>query len=234
LPGAVYAHLDKHLSGPPITNRGRHPLPTPEALCGIFGELGIETGKQVVVYDSAAGSIGARLWWLLNYMGHEAVAVLDGGWTKWVAEGRPVTSGNTTIAPARFAGTARSEWVAAIDDVAGARILVDARDPARFRGEIEPIDPVPGHIPGAINHFWKNNLAEDGDFAAPTVIRERLSQALRAVPPETAVFYCGSGVTACHNLLAARHAGLPMPRLYAGSWSEWCKDPDRPVATGDA
>lgn len=233
IPGAVYAHLDDDLSGPPVTDHGRHPLPTPAALTALFGRLGIDARKQVVAYDSLNGGIAARLWWMLRYMGHEATAVLDGGWAAWEAAGLPVRAGVEENAPALFTGHPRREWLVTVDAVATRPLLIDSRDPQRYRGELEPIDPQPGHIPGAINYFFQDNWAE-GRYLPPEVLRARLTAVLGEVAPEEATFYCGSGVTACANLLAMAHAGLGDGRLYAGSWSEWSRDPQRPIATGDA
>ncbi len=234
IPGAVYAHLDRDLSGPPITNKGRHPLPLPDAFARTCSHLGIGPEHQVVVYDSANGSICARLWWLLQYMGHNAAAVLDGGWPAWQADGYPSETGENHNTPTLFTGMPNSDWVVTIDTVSSQPLLIDARDPARYRGEVEPIDPVAGHIPGALNHCWKNNLQPNGDFATPAALKSHYEHLLQGQQASEAVFYCGSGVTACHDVLAVRHAGLSMPRLYAGSWSEWCSTPGRAVATGDA
>jgi thiosulfate/3-mercaptopyruvate sulfurtransferase len=230
--GAAYAHLDHDLCGPPLTNKGRHPLPTAEALEQALGRLGIDETRQVVAYDDMGGAMAARLWWLLRYMGHGAVALLDGGWQAWEAAGLPTAGGETRPAPRAFGGAPRSEWLVPIEGVAQARLLIDSRDPARYRGEVEPLDPVAGHIPGAINYCWKRNLDADGRFLAPAALRAQLESLLAGTPSREAVFYCGSGVTACHNLVALVHAGLPDARLYAGSWSEWCTDPGRPVARG--
>ena len=232
--GAVFAHADRALSGEPVTDRGRHPLPDPGTLRSRFGALGIDSRTQVVAYDDAGGAIAGRLWWMLRYMGHARAAVLDGGWPAWTAAGG-ATRGGVESRPARtFEGEPRREWVVTVDEVSSARRLVDSREPARYRGETEPVDRVAGHIPGARNHHFAANLDDDGRFLAPAVLRERLDRTLDGVPAEDAVFYCGSGVSACHNLLALAHAGLPAARLYVGSWSEWSRDPDRPVATGDA
>lgn len=233
IPGAVYAHLDHDLSGPPMTNRGRHPMPTAEALTATFSRLGIDGDRQVVAYDGAGGSISARLWWLLRHMGHGAVAVLDGGWPAWKEAGLPVECGPEINAAAVFSGQARTAWVVRIDEVPDVRYLVDSRDPARYRGEHEPIDRAAGHIPDAVNYFWKNNLDASMRFLGSDQLRGKLLGLLRETAPGDVVFYCGSGVTACHNLLAMEHAGLRGARLYAGSWSEWCSDPSRPVAVGD-
>lgn len=232
--GAVYADLHNDLSGLPVTDYGRHPLPTPEALNTLFSRLGIDVGKQVVVYDDINGCFAGRLWWMLRYMGHESVAVLDGGFSIWQQEGHPTLSGDEKKNSGNFQGDPRGEWLVTLDQVGDAKLLVDSRDPARYRGETEPLDRIAGHIPGAINHFWKNNLDETGFFKKPDQIREDFMDFLGVTEPSDAVFYCGSGVTACHNLLAAAHAGLTAPKLYVGSWSEWCADPERPVATGDA
>lgn len=233
IPGAVFADIKTDLSGPPVTNRGRHPLPTPEALRTLFGRLGIDGACQVVAYDDAGGSFAARLWWLLRYMGHGAAAVLDGGWQAWQAAGQEVRSGDERRPPRVFSGARpRQEWVVSVEEVPRSRLLIDSRDPARYRGEIEPFDPKAGHIPGAINRFWKLNLDERGRFKPAEKLRAEFADLLGGVASDEAVFYCGSGVTACHNLLAAADAGLALPRLYAGSWSEWCADPQRPVAVG--
>jgi thiosulfate/3-mercaptopyruvate sulfurtransferase len=234
IPGAVYAHLDQDLSGPPVTDKGRHPLPTPAALTHLFGRLGIDESKQVVVYDDMNGFIASRLWWMLRYMGHEAVAVLDGGWAAWQTADLPVFSGVEINSPAIFTGSPRSEWLVQIDEVPDVPLLVDSRAPARYRGELEPIDAQPGHVPGAMNYFYEENLNEDGGYLPPGKLKEQLTPLLGDTPADEAVFYCGSGVSACANLLALTHAGLGDGRLYVGSWSEWSRDPERPVATGAA
>ena len=234
IPGAVYADLHDDLSGTPAMNQGRHPLPIPDKQNENFRKLGINNSHQVVVYDASNACFAARLWWMLQYMGHEAVAVLDGGYSHWEQNGLPVKSGNETNKPGDFQGTPRANWLVTVDQVEGTEKLIDSRDPARFRGDIEPLDRVAGHIPGAINHFWQDNVAENGLFREPSELRTEFMKFLGVTNSSNAVFYCGSGVTACHNLLAAAHAGLAIPRLYAGSWSEWCADPARPVATGDA
>jgi thiosulfate/3-mercaptopyruvate sulfurtransferase len=221
IPGAVYAHLDDDLSGPPVTDIGRHPLPTPEALTDLFGRLGIDGRQQVVVYDGHHGAIGAaRLWWMLRYMGHTAVAVLDGGWQLWHGEGRPVRSGREVNPAAQFSGQPRRDWLVVYDDLPQAELLVDSRDAARYRGEVEPIDAYPGRIPGAVHYHFMRNLTADGRFHSPEKIQQQLA-AIVGEKGETAVYYCGSGVSACLNLLAHAHAGLPPGKLYVGSWSEW-------------
>ena len=236
IPGAVYAHLDRDLSNPPATDHGRHPLPPPARLCEVFGKLGIGNGVQVVAYDDASGMMAARLWWMLRYMGHDTVAVLDGGLAAWTTAGRPLETGTVTPVPAPFTGTPRRERLVVLADIEAAAsplALTDARDPARYRGEVEPIDKRAGHIPGARNHVWQKNLDQTGRFLDPPALREAFLSSLGTLPGSTTVHYCGSGVTACHNVLAQVHAGLPEPRLYCGSWSEWSRDPQRPAATGD-
>ena len=233
IPGAVFADLHDDLSGLPITDHGRHPLPSVEQLKKLFERLGISNHTQVVAYDDAGGSFAARLWWLLRYLGHESVAVVNGGWKSWLGAGLQTRGGEEKNTPGSFQGNVRGEWVITADRVPSARLLVDSRDPARYRGEIEPVDRVAGHIPGAINYFWKNNLTEAGLFKDGKSLRKQFLEFMDGINAGDAVFYCGSGVTACHNLLAATCAGLPSPRLYAGSWSDWCADADRPVITGD-
>ncbi|MDX1518584.1 MAG: sulfurtransferase [Gammaproteobacteria bacterium] len=232
IPGAVFADVHDDLSGPPLTDKGRHPLPSPAALTKTFSQLGIAAGKQVVVYDDSGGAFAARLWWLLRYMDHECVALLDGGWSAWTDSELPVRDGEERNSPANFAGTPRSDWLVLLEQVPGVKLLVDSRDPARYRGETEPIDPAAGHIPGALNRFWQANLDPSGCFKSPAELRQEFQALYSDAGSDQPVFYCGSGVTACHNLLAVMHAGLEPARLYAGSWSEWCSDPERPVETG--
>lgn len=233
IPGAVFADVHDDLSGPPLTDQGRHPLPAPEQLQMLFRRLGINNDSQVVVYDDSGGAFAGRLWWLLRYMGHTAVALLDGGWSAWTATGGSSAGGEQQNPPGNFSGVARREWLVTVNDIPAAPLLVDSRDAARYRGDEEPLDKVAGHIPGAVNRPWKTNLDHEGHFKPPEKLRDEFRQLLHGQDPSSAVYYCGSGVTACHNLLAAVHAGLPMPRLYAGSWSDWCADPARPVARGD-
>jgi thiosulfate/3-mercaptopyruvate sulfurtransferase len=238
VPGAVYAHLDRDLSGQKNGRNGRHPLPDPAALAATLGRLGIADGLQVVAYDQDTGIFASRLWWLLRWLGHDAVAVLDGGFTKWTAEGRATSAGVEQRGPREFTARPRPAMAVTAADVAahiadeGWRLL-DARAPERYRGESEPLDRVPGHIPGAANHFYRGNLAEDGTLRTPEELRARLGPPLGGVAPDHVVSYCDSGVTACHNLLALEHAGIQGAKLYPGSWSEWSSDPARPVETGD-
>ena len=233
IPTAVYADLERDLSDMDREGAGRHPLPSPDDVQRVICRLGISSASQVVVYDDASGAIAARLWWMLRYMGHRAVAVLDGGWQQWLEAGYRTQTGENTNPAGHFDGVPNSDCLIACSQIPQVKRLIDSREPARYQGEKEPIDPVAGHIPGAVNYFWKNNLAGDGRFLPASAVREKLLEKYGETPPADVVFYCGSGVTACHNLLAAVHAGLETSRLYAGSWSEWCADPARPVATGE-
>jgi thiosulfate/3-mercaptopyruvate sulfurtransferase len=233
--GAVYAHLDRHLSGAKTGTNGRHPLPDPARLRETFGQLGIASGVQVVAYDQDNGMFASRLWWLLRWLGHDAVAVLDGGFAKWIAEGGPTRSGNERRAPRLFSGEPRDDMIvdaSAVASIATAADwrLVDARAPERYRGEVEPLDKIPGHIPGATNYFFGRNVDEHGIFRSPDQIRGQLQEPFGGVSTDHVVCYCGSGVTACHNLLALEYAGFRGAKLYPGSWSEWCSDPGRPVS----
>jgi thiosulfate/3-mercaptopyruvate sulfurtransferase len=237
IPGARFVHLDGDLSAPLTGRNGRHPLPHPERFARRAGELGIGSGSQVVAYDASGGYYAARLWWMLRWLGHESAAVLDGGWDAWVKSGLPVSSEAPAIKPARFHPRIRAGVTIDAGQIA-ARIgqprplLLDARSPDRYRGENETLDPVAGHIPGALNRFFRLNLEGDGRFKPPAVLQREFSSALGKFQAAEVVHYCGSGVTACHNLLAMEIAGLAGSRLYPGSWSEWCSDPTRPVATG--
>ena len=233
IPGALYVDLHKDLSGPPVTDHGRHPLPDEEQLIKLFTSLGINGSTQVVVYDASFGAVAARFWWMLRYMGHEAVAVLDGGWQAWEKSGFNTENEVNIGRSATFTGKANKDWLVTVSEISEVDLLLDSREPARYRGEIEPMDPVAGHIPGAKNRFFKNNLDENGNFQSSEQLKYALLDQYGSVQPERAVFYCGSGVTGCHNVLAAAHAGLAIPRLYVGSWSEWCLDPNRAIATGD-
>ena len=237
IPGAVYADLTHDLAGPKNGTNGRHPLPDPHALAQTFSRLGIASGVQVVAYDQENGMFASRLWWLLRWLGHEAVAVLDGGFKKWTAEGRRTEAGETHRAPREFSGSPRTDVAVDVTRVAshlgaGVSRLVDARAPERYRGDTEPIDTVGGHIPGAKNHFFQWNLDEQGLFRTPEELRAKITASVGDVPADQMVCYCGSGVTACHNLLALEHAGLTGAKLYAGSWSEWSADTSRPVERG--
>lgn len=237
IPGARFVHLDEDLSGGKTGRNGRHPLPDPDRFARRAGALGIGPGKQVVAYDASGGYYAARLWWMLRWLGHEAAAVLDGGWAAWTAAGLPVTAEAPRVTPTTFAARARPELAWDARAIAGrlgdtSKLLLDARAPNRYRGENETLDPVAGHIPGAANRFFQANLDGTGRFKPPAALKEEFLGLLGKRPPASVTHYCGSGVTACHNLLAMEVAGLAGSRLYPGSWSEWVSDPSRPVARG--
>ncbi len=239
IPGARYAHLNDDLSSPVTAGSGRHPLPDPMLLASKLGAWGVGAQTQVVVYDDSFGSMAVRLWWLLRWLGHDAVAVLDGGFPRWKRDKYPVSVDQPTIHSARFeVQPDDSTWVDAADVLvarcdAGRRIL-DARPEDRFTGEREPLDKVAGHIPGSCNWSFEENLDLGGTFLPAEELREAYLKLLNGVPPERIIHTCGSGVTACHNILAMELAGLPGSKLYPGSWSEWITDPERPVETGEA
>lgn len=237
IPGASYAHLVRDLAGRKTGANGRHPLPDPVEFQATLGRLGIGAGVQVVAYDQDTGMFASRLWWLLRWMGHDSVAVLDGGFAKWMLEGRAVEPGPSRAAAREFSGTLREGLTATIEEVASlsassSHRLVDARSPERYRGETEPIDRAAGHIPGAVNHPYQTNVRDDGTFLDSESLKRLWEGTLAGVSPRDAIVYCGSGVTACQNLLAMELAGLSGGRLFPGSWSEWSSDPGRPVATG--
>ena len=239
IPGAVYANLNDDLSGPRTGTNGRHPMPSDEALVATVRRLGIANDSQVVAYDQDSGLYAGRLWWLLRYAGHRAVALLDGGFAKWTAEGRPVRAGAETRPASSFQASFDRSMHVTVDDVArragdGRTLLVDARGADRFEGRSETIDKVAGHIPGARNRFYRSNLAADGTMQSPEALRDAFTSLLDGRDPRDAVMYCGSGVSACHNLLAMEHAGLSGSPLYVGSWSEWSSNPERPIETGPA
>jgi thiosulfate/3-mercaptopyruvate sulfurtransferase len=235
--GAVYAHLDHDLSGPVIAGRtGRHPLPAVESFAQTLSNWGIDNQVQVVAYDDAGGAMAARLWWMLRWLGHEAVAVLDGGWPAWRSAGGAERSDIETRPARTFRPNPQPHLLAEVDEVERIRTdpafhLIDSRGADRYRGENETIDPVAGHIPGAVSAPFAHNLGEEAHFQSQAALKTRFQDLLGDTPPENAVFYCGSGVTAAHNLLAMAQAGLGDGRLYAGSWSEWIANPERPVAT---
>ncbi len=242
IPTARYVDLNHDLSSPVSADSGRHPLPPPERLAVRFGELGIGSGTQVIAYDEGNGAFAARAWWLLRWLGHPRVAVLDGGLNAWVAGGGGLESGEPSAAPARPASErltprvdphavlSTAELIEALNDKR--RLLVDARAAERFAGTVEPLDPVAGHIPGAVNHPFSANLSGDGHFLPPAELKRRWQARLAGIAPRDVIAMCGSGVTACHHLLAMEMAGLRGAKLYAGSWSEWIRDPGRPVARG--
>lgn len=236
LPGARFLHLDRDLSGPRTGSNGRHPLPDPAALAAKLGQCGVSNSTQVVGYDDTGSMYAARLWWLLRWLGHDRVAVLDGGMPAWQRAGHDVTTEVPAVRPAVFDWRRREMPVDAaylqahLGDTS--LLLLDGRGADRFRGENETLDPVAGHIPGAINRPFRLNLNPDGSFKSAEQLRREFAELLRDRSAKNVVAYCGSGVTACHNLLALELAGLHGARLYAGSWSEWCSDAQRPVATG--
>lgn len=234
IPGAFFLHCDRDLSGPPSGSNGRHPLPDPLRLAARLGEIGVGPQTQVVAYDDAQGMIAGRLWWLLRWLGHDRVALLDGGLQAWQDAGGILTDILPTPQAKIFLRGAGIAPVGA--DYVLERLetpqmhLVDARSPDRFRGENETLDPVGGHIPGAVNRFFRDNLQADGRFKPAAQLRAEWLAVLAGALPEQVVHQCGSGVSACQSILAMEIAGLPGSRLYAGSWSEWCADRGRPVA----
>jgi thiosulfate/3-mercaptopyruvate sulfurtransferase len=236
IPGAAFAHVDRDLSAKQTGSNGRHPLPTPEAAAEFFGQLGIDASRQVVAYDQGNGMFAARLWWMLRWLGHDRAAVLDGGFARWTQEKRPVSTEPpavepVTFVPSRVRPTVNATGIAASLPRHGL-LLLDARAAERYRGDVEPIDPVAGHIPGAINRPYTRNVAADGTFRAPRELRTEFDAMLHGRSPDDLVHYCGSGITACHNVLAMAVAGYPLTRLYPGSWSEWITDRRRPVSKG--
>lgn len=238
IPGARYAHLDHDLSSPITPTTGRHPLPDPETLARQLGAWGVGASKQVVVYDATFGAMAARLWWLLRWLGHNNVALLDGGFPRWQREGRPVTPDIPKIIPVHFIPRLNAEVCVDATEVDHIRVddshrLIDARSEERFSGDVEPLDKVAGHIPGAINLPWEDNLDFGGNFLPASELRERFLELIGNRDPQRIVHMCGSGVTACHNILAMEHAGLTGAKLYAGSWSEWIRDPGRAVNVGN-
>ncbi|WP_343655371.1 sulfurtransferase [Cupriavidus sp.] len=241
VPGAFYLHLDNELSGPKTGFNGRHPLPDADLFVARLRALGVNDDTLIVAYDAQGSMYAARLWWLARWVGHGAVAVLDGGKAAWLAAGLPLEPGATPDPEAGGNLTRRASLVRTVDAAAllenldhPALLVVDARAADRFRGENETLDPVGGHIPGAANRFFKDNLTGDGRFKPADQLRAEFGQVFGGKTAADTVMQCGSGVTACHNLLALEVAGLTGAALYPGSWSEWCADPKRPVATGSA
>ncbi len=230
IPGAVYAHLERDLSGLKGPTTSRHPLPTLEQMKERFEALGVSSRVQVIAYDDSDMAFAARAWWMLRFLGHDKVSVLDGGWASYVKSGGPIEKGRAAVERGRLDVRPQAQLLVEVSEVGSIDCLVDARDPARYRGEIEPIDPVAGHIPNAFNFFYRQSLTDDLKFRSSDVLRPMLEKFYSSGIAPT--FYCGSGVTACMNVLACEVAGLPLPRLYAGSWSEWIRDPQRPVAKG--
>jgi thiosulfate/3-mercaptopyruvate sulfurtransferase len=256
IPGAVYAHLDRDLAAPPARSgegSGRHPLPSADVFVRTLGRWGITPATRVVVYDQGGGAIAARLWWMLRWVGHRSVRLLDGGFAAWQRAGLPLSMEVPAVAAVTYEGVADDSMTVSTGEVLEALrsgtplTLIDARDAARFEGKNEPIDPVAGHIPGAHNFPFGTSLAADGSWRSGEDLKKAWSATLEAAKGRGSAgklhlaaaegawaVMCGSGVTACHLALSAGLAGLPAPRLYVGSWSEWIRDPSRPVATGPA
>jgi thiosulfate/3-mercaptopyruvate sulfurtransferase len=234
IPGARYADLNRDLSAPIGPRTGRHPLPPPYVFARRLGELGIRNDSQVVAYDEANGSFAARLWWMLRWVGHGAVAVLDGGFNAWTARGGALQSGEAEVAEQAFTPRIGAQAVVTTAEIElePNALIVDARAADRYAGSVEPIDPVAGHVPGAVNHPFTANLDVDGRFLPAAELKRRWLERLAGRNAKDVVAMCGSGVTACHNLLSLEVAGLSGAKLYAGSWSEWIRDPGRPVARG--
>lgn len=237
LPGAFFLDLEQDLSGPLSGLNGRHPLPDPQLLANKLGALGVDQDTQVIAYDDVGGMFAARLWWLLRWLGHRRVAVLNGGLQAWTAGGRPLSTDIPQGSAAGFKADVQEHLRVDADYVLThmnkpTMQLIDARSPDRYRGENETLDPVGGHIPGANNRFFKDNLGADGLFKPANQLQEEFGALIKGGDAHRVVHQCGSGVTACHNILAMETAGLSGTRLYAGSWSEWCADPARPVASG--
>src|SRR5262249_23185302 len=234
IPGARFADTDHDLAGPMSGHNGRHPLPDASIFMQWLGRNGVDASRQVVACGYVGSASAARLWWMLRWLAHERVAVLDGGWEGWVIAGLPVTRDPAKATAGRFTGSPRNSWVGVADVMrnldSNEFLVLDARAPERFKGLTEPIDPVAGHIPGAGNRLYKDNLLPDGRFKPAERLREEFAALLAGTAPERAVHQCGSGVSACHNLLAMEICGLLGSRLYPGSWSEWVADPKRPVA----
>jgi thiosulfate/3-mercaptopyruvate sulfurtransferase len=234
IPGAHFVSVDTDLSGEKTGQNGRHPLPSPAAFTAFLARNGVSNASTIVAYDDVGGQFASRLWWMARWLGLSNVLLLDGGIPKWIADGRPLSTDVPAPAPAPLRGQAdpllvwsAAEVLAHIDDADIS--LVDARAAERYRGEVEPIDPVAGHIPGAANRFYKANLNADLTFRPAAAIREEFSTLTGNKPAGQVVHYCGSGVTACANLFAMEYAGLSGSKLFTGSWSEWVADPTRPV-----
>jgi len=235
IPGALFAHLDRDLSARKTGRNGRHPLPEPQDFEKWLEKTGLTQKDQAVCYDGGNGSMAARLWWMLRWIGHDKVALLDGGFAKWIKEGRPVTIDVPLFTPFNYPIRLRKDFAVDAGTVAknlGKVFLLDARAPARYRGEQEPIDPIAGRIPGAKNRFNSDNVAPEGTFKPSSKLKQEFEAVLGGRSPSEVVHYCGSGVSACHNLLAMEIAGLKGGKLYPGSWSEWSADPKRPQERG--
>jgi len=232
--GAVFVDVAHDLAGRRTGTNGRHPLPSIEDMAATFGRFGIADDTQVIAYDQEAGAFASRLWWMLRYLGHDAVAVLDGGFAKWTREGRSVRGGVETRRPVRFTPRPRHEMRVTVDQTLAhlgdpSVVLIDARSPDRYAGKPDPLDTIYGHIPGARNRYYRHNVTGAGTMRTGRELKTDFETVLAGNPASQVVMYCGSGITACHNLLAMEHAGLHGARLFAGSWSEWESNPERPV-----
>lgn len=239
IPGALYAHLDTDLSSPVRADTGRHPLPVREVLEEKLSAWGIDSTTQVVVYDTSNGVMASRLWWLLRWLGHASVALLDGGLARWQQEGNPLTTELPVVKPRRFVMSAPLEQVVNSEELfsqleASERLLIDVRAAERYSGEMEPLDRSAGHIPGALNLPLQRSLDKEGNFLPPAQLKMLYENAMGDRLPYNVAIMCGSGVTACHTILALHVAGIHGAKLYAGSWSEWITDPQRPVVTPKA
>ncbi len=238
IPGAVYADLERDLSGPPAVHGGRHPLPDPQTFADTISRLGIDHETRVVAYDDQGGALAARFWWLMRYHGHTQTYILDGGYSYWRSLGYPVSDAHPpVIVPKRFEVRIREEMLADRQEVyerlyASNTVLLDSREAKRFLGVEEPMDPTAGHIPGAVHAYWRESLDDAGLWKSPEEQRERFAAA-GIDPDQEIIVYCGSGVTACANVLALERAGFRKVRLYAGSWSDWISYKDRPIAKGE-
>lgn len=242
IPGAIYFDLERDLSRPatashadPMSMGGRHPLPTVEHMVALFGAAGIGDGVTVVCYDDQKGGMAGRLWWMLRYLGHQRAALLDGGYTAWRAAGKPVAAEVPQPVPRTFVPRLQPHMLATMDEVRSASaarrgIIIDSRAPERYRGEVEPLDPVAGHIPGAVNLPWQGNVGPDGLMLDTHALSQRFASVMDN--KEGVIVHCGSGVTGCLNVLALERAGVSGVKLYVGGWSEWCSHPDNPVAVG--
>ncbi|WP_339820031.1 sulfurtransferase [Paenibacillus sp. FSL R7-0216] len=239
IPGAVYLDLEEDLSAPVTEHGGRHPLPAPDTLAARFARAGIGNATRVVAYDDQGGMNASRLWWLLRWLGHDDVYVMDEGFAAWQAGGYPVTAERRTVVPADFTPSLRPHMLAGVEDVRRALgdpgvLLVDSRAADRYAGLQEPLDVKAGHIPGAINRFWKQVQGDNGSWKSDGELREQLAPVIAAMDEgREAIVYCGSGVSACPNVLALHRLGYPQVKLYAGSWSDWISYPENPIATNE-